>query len=94
LSIDFKGFEYFFYTAGDKTDDPAVDHVGSFPLAEIKKYIQIKQWYLNQPDKEFGTWFSLDVDIFYQWRLISHIKMEDTQEAVSSTSERRFYTLA
>jgi hypothetical protein len=33
---DLKGFEYFFYTAGDKPNDSAVEHVGSFPLVEIK----------------------------------------------------------
>jgi hypothetical protein len=48
---DCKGHEYFFYTAGDKPNGPAVEHVGSFPLVEIKKYIQLQQWYLNQPDK-------------------------------------------
>jgi hypothetical protein len=83
---DFKGFEFFFCTAGDKLDDPAVEHVGSFPLVEFKKYIQLQQWYINQPDKEVGTWFSLNVDTFYQWRLTSQIKMEDTQVAVSSSS--------
>jgi hypothetical protein len=34
---DFKGLEYFFYAAEDMPDDPAVQHVGSFPLVEIKK---------------------------------------------------------
>jgi hypothetical protein len=36
---DFKGHEYFYYTAGEKADDPAIEQVGSFPLLEIKKYI-------------------------------------------------------
>jgi hypothetical protein len=81
-----KDFEYFFYTTGDKPDDPAVEHRGSFPLVEIKKYIQMQKWYLSQPDKEVGIWFSLNVNTFYQWRSTSHIKMEDTQVAVSSNS--------
>jgi hypothetical protein len=28
---DIKGLEHFFYTAGEKTDDPAVENMGSFP---------------------------------------------------------------
>jgi hypothetical protein len=80
---DYKGLENFFYTPVDKPDDPAVEHVGSFSLVEIKKYIQLQQWYLNQPDKDVGTWFSLNVDTFYQWRLTSP---GDTQVAVSSNS--------
>jgi hypothetical protein len=63
---DLKGFEYVIYTAGDKPDDASVEDVGRFPLVEIKQYIQIQQWYLNQPGKEVGTWFSLNVDTFYQ----------------------------
>jgi hypothetical protein len=80
----FKGLEYFFYTAGDKADDPAVEHVGSFPLVEIKNYIQLQQWYLNQPNKEVGTCFFLNMDTFCQWRLTSHIKSEETQATVRS----------
>jgi hypothetical protein len=56
---DFKGLEYFFYTTGEKPDDPAVEHVGSFPLVDIKKYIQLQQWYIKQPGNKVGTWFSL-----------------------------------
>jgi hypothetical protein len=52
---DFKCFEFFFYSARDKPDDPAVEHVGSFSLVEIKKYFQLQQWYINQPAKEVGT---------------------------------------
>jgi hypothetical protein len=39
---DLKCLEYFFYTAGENPDDPAVEHVGSFPLVQIKKYIQLQ----------------------------------------------------
>jgi hypothetical protein len=83
---DFKGFEYFFYTAGEKPDDAAVEHLQNFPLVEIKKFIQLQQWYLNQTDKEVGTWFSLTKEAFHQWRLTSHIKAEDTEVAGSSNS--------
>jgi hypothetical protein len=38
---DSKGFEYFFYIARDKPDDPAVQNSVIFPLVEIKKYIQL-----------------------------------------------------
>jgi hypothetical protein len=46
---DFKDHEHCFYTAGEKPDDPAVEQVGSFPLGEIKEYIQLHQWYIYQP---------------------------------------------
>jgi hypothetical protein len=82
---DFKGYEYCFYTEGAKPVDPAVEHMGSFPLVEIKHYHQLQQWYLHQPSREVGTWFFLSVDSFYQWSLTSHINMEDTQVAASSS---------
>jgi hypothetical protein len=58
----------FFYTAGEKPDDPAVEQLGNFPLVDIMKYILLQQWYINQPGNEVGTWF------FNQWRLAAHIK--------------------
>jgi hypothetical protein len=49
---DFNGLEYSFYSAGERPDDPAVEQVGSFPFVEIKKYIQLQQWYINEPDND------------------------------------------
>jgi hypothetical protein len=83
---DFKGHEHFFYTAGEDPDDPAVEQVGGFPLNEIKEYIQLQQWYIKQPDNEVGTWFFVNVDTFYQWRLTPRVRTEDTQVAVSINS--------
>jgi hypothetical protein len=58
---EFRALNTVFHTVGEKPEDPAVEKVGSFCLVEMKKYIQLQQWYSNQPDNKVGTWLSLNV---------------------------------
>jgi hypothetical protein len=41
---EFKSLEYILYTAGVARGNP-VKQVGALPLVQVKKYIQLLQWY-------------------------------------------------
>jgi hypothetical protein len=58
-----------------------IEQVERLLLVQIKKYIQLQQWYINQAENEVVTWFSLKMDAFNHLRLATHIKREDSQGA-------------
>jgi hypothetical protein len=49
----------------------------------------LQEWNIYQPDNEVGTWFSLNVDTFNQWRLAACIKTEDKQVDVSINNNNK-----